>query len=149
MRYELLGGMHEEGGKVYNRGDVFDSKHDLAEIFPNKFKQVPGVVEAVPAPPIPVAKKKSPVKTKPEAKKDVVPEKDAGDDLAPAPEAPAPEGEDVTESFSDAEEAGMLVFKITPRRFNVIDPQDGGAVVNDSPLPLKGIEELLKTYLGD
>ena len=62
MRYELLGGMHNESGKNYNRGDVFESKHNLIVMFPQKFKEVSGTVEATPAPPIPAPKKITPKK---------------------------------------------------------------------------------------
>jgi len=150
MQYELLGGMHDENKKTYKRGDVFESKHDLIAMFPQKFKKVSGTVEAAPAPPIPAPKKLTPKKDDTQKEDPVTaPEADAGGDPVEAKPSEVPEGKDVSGDFPTADKVGMEVYKVTPRRFNIIDPSDGGAVVNESPLPKDKVEELLKTYLED
>lgn len=55
MKFKLLHGGHEEGGKNFNEGDVVESNEPLDEIFRNKFRKIMAeeseVEEVTPIPP--------------------------------------------------------------------------------------------------
>ena len=40
MKYEVLDGVHIQGNKVYQKGDVVETNIPLTKLFPNKFREV-------------------------------------------------------------------------------------------------------------
>ena len=107
----------DEAGKVYKKGEAVESELPLMTMFPNSFKTVEQVQAEVP----PAANKK---KEKKEEKKE--------DDEAAAESL----GKDVTESFEDASENGLLVFK-KGRRYFVADPSEPTEALNEDELKKK------------
>jgi hypothetical protein len=143
-QFKLLSGTHFENGITYDAKEdpVVSSPHELDKMFPNKFQrtlEAPVVTPPAPIPPAATEAKSKPTPT-PEATKDDTEEAEEVE------EADLPDGEDVSNDFQQAVDLGLRVFKVSPRRFNVYDPDDG--IVNEKPLPVTKVRGLLKKLGG-
>lgn len=144
MKFLLHGGDHNENEMTYSKGEVVESPHDLVEIFGKKFEKVGDDTEAKKPPVIP-----GPKNLVAKDSKGVKASKDAGKaDSGSSEDTPeAPKGEDVSADFEGTVKLGLKVMKISPRRFNIIDPDEANKAINDAPIPQEQVVELLKKYL--
>lgn len=135
LRFELLQSSHDEGGKTYNKGDVFDSPHDLAKLFgADKFRLVGNQTpkakkeddadedEHTEEEKTPAKKKKG--KKKEETTKEETNEAGEGDGF----------GEDVTADLFPKCPETLLVFQNEEGAFTVVDKNAPEVALNGEPL---------------
>ena len=61
MRFKVVGGSHEEGGKTYSKGAIIKTDKDLVKMFGAKFERLHDNEDTPPAPPViptPLSKEK-------------------------------------------------------------------------------------------
>lgn len=109
MKFKVKGGSYSEAGKVYKKGDTFDSDYNLAEAFPFKFELVGDTTPAVP-------KKKTIKKEK-----------------AETPSFDVPLGRDVTVRHVKAADAGLRVF-YKDKHYYVTDKASPETPLHPEPL---------------
>lgn len=127
MKFRLLGGGHNEGGKLFKKGDIVESARNLVKLFENKFERI----------------------RKGKRKKAAPADDDPDDPEEETPPTTPKEarGKDVSADFPLAVEEGFSVFR-KGSWFHVFEGDE------TSPLNPKGIkrtkvEEFITTYLED
>lgn len=128
MKFRLNGADHQQGGRVYTRGEIIESKADLVAMFGKKFERVheePTAPVVVPAALPPLA---------PQAAIDAATDAGAAGIAAPpAGAVPSPLGDDVTAEFANAADKGLLVFK-KGKNFLVAKATAPAEAICDEPL---------------
>ena len=110
MRFELIGGNHEEGGKSYKKGDIIDSPNNLISMFRGKFKRVEGgTSEPKRVPNIPT-KNSSPPKGS-----------EAGTPKSVSGSIKTRLGPDVTISFLETKGTKFKIHKAAGDKYHVVD----------------------------
>lgn len=138
--FRVLAGEHNEGGKTYTKGQVFQSPHPLDEVFMEKFERLggatargrdfgPGFEGTSPIDQqVDVSQRKGQnTLTRDVDEEEEVEEPEAEADADDEAEADADRGDDVTDEFDGAKEAALTVFK-KGRTYTVYDADDGGQV---------------------
>ena len=150
--FRVLGGSHDEGGKIYQKGEQVASDRDLVSMFGrNKFEAVgdftPAVVKSDKTP-IPQTKKAVPRQEKnkstidPGTGIDLSKEVDAADSKVDLLDVHA-FGVDITEEFPKATEAGLRVYK--KRGWCTV--VDDGTKVNDKGIKQADVEAFIANML--
>lgn len=127
-RFQVVAGVHIEGGREYKTGEIITSPHDLTATFRGKFRPLDDVQSVASAVGPSVG---APVPATPEN-----PDQTSGNDANADKKAP-PAGKDVSDEFPIAGDEDYKVFQLDDETFNVYDADDLASPVNAEPLKTK------------
>jgi len=139
QRYKLLSGTHVDKGsateeekkgqgpRVYEAGEIVESTEELDKIFLNKFEKVNGEGKGK-------KKKKG----------------EEGEEEEGAKEEGEPLGDDVTEKFPEAKDAGLMVFK-EGRHYFVATASDPTTALNDDEelTTQEAVNDFIEDYMEE
>lgn len=169
MRFKLLEGKHGEGKgaerRDYKKGDVVESEHKLDEMFINKFQRL-GDKEPAEVKEARTEQEKSEKKKAKKGTEGALATIDANNAKVGLPpmlpgtasvmketnesgtEVTSDLGENVTEDFPLASEAGFAVFKDEDKKFHITEVDDTDtAVKKGSGLDKAGVNKFLKKQI--
>lgn len=111
MFFELIGGNHEENGKKYTKGDVFESDKNLFSMFRGKFRKVSkdGSPPPVKVPKIPT-KESSPPESETGASEKLV-----------SGSIKTRLGPDITASFLEAKGTEFKIHKAAGEKYHIVN----------------------------
>lgn len=157
MKFRVKDGIHVDGNRVWKRGEITASIHDLTTAFKNKFDRVDDSTPAhigwlrEPVDEIPNENAKSNVvampiapPAKPAQIEPAVTETDADDDADETPTGPA--GIDKTAQFPKAVEQDCRVFK-HERLFFVYDGDDLTTPINATGVKKPAVDGVIESHL--
>jgi hypothetical protein len=153
MRFRVDAGSHVEGGKAFYKGgpngDVVETDKQLDQMFANKFTRLSDV-----APKFKGGKKTKEAAREPDEDEpppgEVNPEGDPSYDNAKMTGVEATTsklGENVTDEFDDAKEAGLCVFS-NGQNYFVADPDDPNSALNEKTLKKFNVTPFVRKYAG-
>lgn len=122
-------------GKIFKKGEIVESEHDLVALFPNKFREhnlVPAS-QAIDAAELAEFRAWKDAKKAPPAPTEEAPPTEEKGTTPPKEAVSSTLGEDVTSEFKAAIDAGMLVFKHEDMYF-VTETDDPNKALNEKPL---------------
>lgn len=147
--FRVLSGSHDEGGKIYQKGEEVSSERDLVSMFANKFEAVGDFTPAVVETPDPAPPTKKPV----ELIETTTDENKIFRTHEPKPSGPSDDskvdldstdhGIDITEEFQSAVDAGLHVYK----RRGWCTVVDDGVKVNGKGLKQADVGAFIDTML--
>lgn len=154
-RFRLLAGEHVEGTgeerEVYVKGDTVESDKDLEKKFVNKFERLADKEPAA----VKSANKAKAVAEEDETEDEYDSDENSGGNknLDPVGSNSSAKltsklGENVTDDFELAKEAGLSVFRKGKKSHFVVEPEDTNAPLNDEPLQSKQqVDSFVKKYI--
>lgn len=166
-KYRVVDGNHvqpDENGedRIYKKGQICESEHDLEYLFPNSFVRVR---ESAPVADAPILKAAA-ADTETQARKDVKARRgrvqeenlELEDDSTYDAEASHPKskkaepvksklGQDVTGEFEVAKEENLLVFK-KGKAFLVADKSKPDKAINPEPMTRKEVTAWIDAHVG-
>jgi hypothetical protein len=149
MKFQVLHGVHREGGKVYKKGDVIKSDEDLVKKWDQKFRKVDEDAKvAEGAESLRAARGEENKEDDEEGR----PPKRSSDSAEATSEDAGGEGvtsklgEDVTSDFAEDAGSDLLVLK-KGRNWSVAEREDPDTAVNEHPLKHGEVKDFIKKYL--